>query len=139
MVLGVAAVRRIGAPYVAYLALRFLLGVSDTGVFIISETWINQLAPRRSRGRVVGLYATSLSAGFAAGPLILSATGVEGMTPFAIAAGLGAISILIVLAIRAATPGISHGRAASPLAFARLAPTLLIAIAVYAFWDAALL
>ena len=66
--------------YVAYLALRFLLGAADTGVFIISETWINQMAPQRSRGRVVGLYATSAAAGFSAGPLILSVTGVEGMT-----------------------------------------------------------
>jgi MFS family permease len=125
--------------YVAYLALRFLLGAADTGVFIISETWINQMAPQRSRGRVVGLYATSAAAGFSAGPLILSVTGVEGMTPFAIAAGLCAVTILIVLTIRAATPSISHGETASPFAFARLAPTLLIVIGVSSFWDAALL
>lgn len=125
--------------YGAYLVLRFLLGVVDSGVFIISETWINQLAAQRSRGRVVGAYATSLSAGFAVGPLILSVTGVEGVMPFVLAAALCVASILVVLAIRAATPSFSHERAASPWSFARLAPTLLIAVGVFAFWDAAVL
>ncbi len=125
--------------YVAYLALRFLLGVVDAGVFIISETWINQLAAQRSRGRVIGLYATSLSAGFGAGPLILSATGVAGFLPFAIAAGLCIVPILIVLAIRSATPDVSQGHGASSWSFVRLAPALLVAVGVFAFWDAALL
>ena len=123
----------------AYMALRFLLGIVDTGIFIVSETWINQLATRHARGRIIGLYATSLSAGFAAGPLILSATGVEGLAPFITAAILCGLAVLVVLAIRRATPGVSHEKAASPLSFLRLAPTLLLAVAVFAFWDGALL
>ena len=125
--------------YGAFLVLRFLLGIVDAGVFIISETWINQLAAQRSRGRVIGLYATSLSAGFAAGPLILSATGVTGFMPFAIAAGLCIVSVLVVLAIRRAAPDISQGHGASSWSFVTLAPALLIAVGVFAFWDAALL
>ena len=125
--------------YGAYLVLRFLLGAVDGGVFIVSETWINQLAAQRARGRIVGLYATALSAGFGAGPLILSVTGVEGTAPFFIAAGLCAAAILVVLAIRATAPPIPRERAASPLSFVGLAPTLLLAVAVFAFWDAAVL
>lgn len=125
--------------YGAFLVLRFLLGIVDAGVFIISESWINQLAAQRSRGRVIGIYAMSLSAGFAAGPLILSVTGVEGILPFMVAAALSAAAAVAVLAIRAATPAISRGPAASPLSFVRLAPTLLVAVGVFAFWDAALL
>ncbi|MEM7226980.1 MAG: MFS transporter [Pseudomonadota bacterium] len=125
--------------YWTLMVLRFLLGVTETGVFIISETWINQLAVARSRGRIVGLYATALSGGFAAGPLILSATGVEGFAPFAVAALLCGLSILVVLTIRKATPDVTHEKAASPWSFVRLAPTLLVAITVFAFWDGALL
>lgn len=125
--------------YSAYLVLRFLLGVVDTGVFIVSETWINQLAAQRARGRIVGLYATALSAGFGAGPLILSFTGTEGSAPFFIAAALCLVPIMLVLVIRRAMPAITDESTASPLSFVRLAPTLLIAIAVFAFWDAAIL
>lgn len=125
--------------YWAFFLLRFLLGISDCGVFVVSETWINQLAERRTRGRIIGIYATSLSAGFAAGPLILSIIGVEGFAPFAIASVLCGASILVVLAIRKSTPDITREKAASPWIFVRLAPTLLLAIGAFAFWDAALL
>lgn len=125
--------------YVAYLGLRFLLGVVDAGVFIISETWINQLVSQKSRGRVVGAYATALSAGFGSGPLILSLVGVEGEAPFFIGAGLCAVAIAVVLGIRAATPSVAHEAPGSLWAFARLAPLLLIAVGVFAFWDGAIL
>ncbi|HMB77513.1 MAG TPA: MFS transporter [Kiloniellaceae bacterium] len=125
--------------YGAFLLLRFLLGISDCGVFVVSETWINQLADRRSRGRVIGIYATALSAGFAAGPLILSVIGIEGFVPFGIAGVLCAASILVVLTIRKATPDVTREKSASPWIFLRLAPTLLLAIGAFAFWESAML
>lgn len=125
--------------YAAFLILRFLLGIVDVGVYIVSETWINQLAQPRSRGRTIGLYATSLAAGFGAGPLILSVTGVEGFLPFAIGAGFCLAAILVVLLVRTATPDFSEEEAASSWSFFKLAPALLAAIAAYAFWESALL
>ncbi len=125
--------------YGALLLLRLALGVVDVGIFIVSETWINQLARPATRGRVIGLYATALSAGFAAGPLILSVTGIDGLTPFAVGALGCAAAIPIVLAIRHTAPGQSSEKAVSSWRFLRLAPTLLVAIAAYAFWESALL
>ncbi|MGI9484224.1 MAG: MFS transporter [Hyphomicrobiales bacterium] len=125
--------------YATFLLLRFLLGFADSGVFIISETWINQLAERKSRGRIIGLYATMLSAGFGAGPLLLSFTGVAGFMPFVIGAGLCIAAALVIFKFRAFMPDSSHEQASSSLSFIRLAPALLIAIATFAFWDGALL
>ncbi|MEO0909943.1 MAG: MFS transporter, partial [Pseudomonadota bacterium] len=125
--------------YTAILLLRLVLGMADAGVFIISETWINQLADKRSRGRIIGLYVTALSAGFGAGPLTLSLTGVDGLTPFLMGAGLCTIAILIVLIIRKSTPSTTDEPVASSMSFLRLAPTLLLAVAVFSFRDAALL
>ena len=42
-------------------------------------------------------------------------------------------------AIRSATPDVSQGHGASSWSFVRLAPALLVAVGVVAFWDAALL
>ena len=125
--------------YAVLLLLRFLLGLFNTGVFIISETWINQLADQRSRGRTIGVYATALAAGFGTGPLILSFTGVESFLPFAVGSGFCLVAILVVLASRKAVPGFSAKQAESSWSFLKLAPTLLLAIAVYAFWEATLL
>ena len=127
------------ANFAVFLLLRFLLGVFDSGVFIISETWINQLASTRSRGRIVGLYATSLSTGFGLGPLILAWTGSESFLPFAIGSACCALALVVVLAVRRASPGMHRKQASSSFSFLRLAPTLLVAIAVFAFWDAAVL
>ena len=43
--------------------LRFLLGIANTVIFVTSETWINQLAPPKIRGRIIGLYTTVAAAG----------------------------------------------------------------------------
>lgn len=125
--------------YVVLLVLRFLLGLFDVGVYIVSETWINQLANPRSRGRTIGLYATALAAGFGTGPLILSFTGVESFLPFTIGASFCVVAIVVVLLIRKAAPSFSDQEEASSWSFLKLAPTLLLAIAAYAFWESTIL
>lgn len=127
------------SSFASFLLLRFLLGVFDSGVFIISETWINQLASTRSRGRTVGLYTTSLSVGFGLGPLILAWTGSDSLLPFLIGSASCILALGVVMAVRRAAPGMHHEQASSSFTFLRLAPTLLVAIAVFAFWDAAVL
>lgn len=52
--------------------LRFLFGAALAVLFVLSEFWINAAAPERSRGFVMGIYATMLSLGFAAGPTLLA-------------------------------------------------------------------
>jgi len=61
---------------------RFLLGVFTNGMFIVSETWINQLSHSTTRGRIMGIYATVMSLGFCVGPFILPLTGFDGWPPF---------------------------------------------------------
>lgn len=93
-------------PLWAWFPLRFAFGAALAVLFVLSEFWINAFAPERSRGLVMGVYATSLSIGFAAGPAILAATGSQGVAPYLVCAAL-------------------YVAAALPVAFARgLAPTL---------------
>lgn len=125
--------------FAALLGLRLLLGIVDIGIFITSETWINQLAPPKSRGRIIGLYATALAAGFGAGPLLLSLTGAETFLPFLLGGGFCVLSALVVWAVRRAIPDTRTERAASSWSFLTLAPTLLLAILIYAYWESSLL
>jgi len=62
--------------------LRFLIGVVTNPLYVLSEIWVIALAPPSRRGRVMGVYSTIISAGFAAGPLCLLAVGTEGWPPF---------------------------------------------------------
>jgi len=54
----------------AWFPIRFINGIALTGLFVVSEFWINQLADEKSRGKLIGLYGSILSGGFAIGPLI---------------------------------------------------------------------
>lgn len=75
-------------PLWAWFPLRFGFGVSLAILFVLSEFWINALAPPASRGLVMGVYATALSVGLGAGPLILAGIGQEGLLPYAVCAAL---------------------------------------------------
>jgi MFS family permease len=122
----------------AWFVLRFLLGIACGGLFAISEAWINELANGRNRGRVVALYSSLLSAGFCAGPLILVFTGIEGWTPFAIGILFALCGLLPLVLVRRSIPAPQQD-SASLLSFLPLAPTLLLAVAVFAILDSATL
>ena len=115
--------------------LRFLLGVVNTGIFITSETWINQLAPPRIRGRIIGLYTTVAAAGFALGPLAIAIIGSQGWLPFLV----GVVGILLALPLvtsaRAHLPDFNGPEKASTFSFFLMAPLLLLAVAFAALFD----
>lgn len=93
----VAAVSAIGFYYAQsfwmWFPLRFTFHGATTTLFILSEFWINEAAPPRRRGLVLGIYATVLAVGFALGPLLFSVLGSDGILPFLV----GALIILMAL------------------------------------------
>lgn len=108
---------------------RSLNGAALVILFVLSETLINQLAEEKSRGRLIGIYATVLSLGFAVGPAILVGVGGVGLAPYAIIAGLmGLASIPIWFAGPAMSHFSSHnGPSHSVFAFIRIVPTVTFA------------
>jgi MFS family permease len=121
----------------AWFGLRFALGVAINGLFIVSETWVNQLATNATRGRVMGLYATLLSMGFGLGPLVLRMTGIDGWAPFWAGTVCAAGALLLVIVSRRAVPVFQLGQRVSLVSFLPLAPVLLTAVAVFSIFDSA--
>lgn len=107
---------------VVWFVLRFVFSLCLNTAFIVSEFWINALAPAAKRGFVMGVYATILSAGFAVGPAILSLIGSEGWLPFAVGTGLMAISILPIIAGFRADPPTHEGKGGNFLHFLTVVP-----------------
>ncbi|SMF14132.1 Predicted arabinose efflux permease, MFS family [Tistlia consotensis] len=118
---------------------RFLLGFAIDGLYIICETWINQLAPPARRGRVLGLFSSVLAAGFASGPLIVALAGSRGWTAFLIGIAIALVSAVLVFAARHRLPGLEDERPASLLAFLPQAPLLLLLVGAAAAFDQAVL
>jgi MFS family permease len=68
--------------YRAWFAFRFMLSVGLSTLFVLSEYWITSTAPPDKRGIVMGIYATVLALGFAAGPALLALVGTVGAKPY---------------------------------------------------------
>lgn len=111
--------------------LRFIEGLAVAGLFTVTEIWINGIARDKHRGKIIGLYATILSLGFAAGPAILSVVGIHGWMPFIVGSLLMALSLIPLLWARNLIPMVTEKRSAGILSILRLAPTLGVAAFIY--------
>ena len=119
----------------AWFLLRIALGFIGSSIFTASEAWINMLAGDASRGRIIGLYAASLSAGFAVGPLLLSIAGIEGSMPFILGATITGLAALPLLGVGNLTRGLGRERAGSALAMFARAPLLVVAVGFYGVFE----
>ncbi len=86
--------------FLPWFLLRVLLSAGTAVVFVVSEAAINALVEDERRGRVLGLYATVFSIGYALGPLLVAVLGSAGYLPFLVTALLFAAGIPPVLAAR---------------------------------------
>jgi MFS family permease len=121
-----------------WFVLRFAVGTATGIHWIVSETWINSISTDRSRGFVVGIYASVLAGGFAVGPLVLSITGVDGWWPFAIVAAAMASSALPLALARDVAPDMPPRPAHGLSRFFAAAPLIMFAALVGGFTDMAL-
>lgn len=120
--------------------LRFLIGVVTNPLYVLSEIWVIALAPPSRRGRIMGVYSTIISAGFATGPLCLLAVGTEGWPPFLVGifAFLFCGACLAVVVKR--LPKVDEaGHRVSVLGFMPLAWLLLSAVVVAAGFEQSVL
>ncbi|HET6522237.1 MAG TPA: MFS transporter [Geminicoccaceae bacterium] len=116
-----------------WFGLRFLLGVGITLLAVVSEAAINALADDGSRGRVMGLYATLFCVGYAAGPLLVSLVGSEGLFPFALSAGLLAAALLPIGLARNLDAALAEPGTARLGLMWRLSPLAFGAILTFGF------
>lgn len=117
--------------------LRLLQGLSVGTLFALSEAWILDGAGRM-RGRVVGIYATCMSATFGIGPVIIGWVGIEGYAAFAIGAGILFLAVIPISMVSAPADRTMHEHV-SMLRFLPKAPLLLTAIYVHAIFDGGML
>lgn len=111
--------------------LRIVFHGAITMLFVLSEFWINSAAPPARRGLVLGIYASVLSLGFAAGPLIFSILGSEGILPFLVGAGVILLAAIPVLLARHENPVIGENPNHSFMRYIFLVPTATAAVFVF--------
>ncbi|MCW2307272.1 MFS transporter [Rhodobium gokarnense] len=119
------------SSYWAWFGLRFVFHGATTAIFVLSEFWISSAAPSEKRGFILGVYATFLSIGVAAGPIVLSVTGSEGALPFLIGTLILALSAIPVVMARETSPRIEK-KPGQPFAkFLLAVPAATIAVLAF--------
>jgi MFS family permease len=125
----------------AWFLLRFLLGLAVNPLYVLSEVWMITLAPPARRGRIMGVYTTLISAGFAAGPLCLLFVGSEGWPPFLVGIVAFCICGVCLGAVLHRLPDMNGGGShhVSVFGFIPLAWLLLFAVVVAAGFEQGIL
>ncbi len=141
--LGVAVVSLVliaaSPSYWPWFGLRIVLGAAVNALFVLSETWINQVADDATRGRTMAIYTSSLALGFAVGPILLTISGVEGWAPFLVAIGLVAACALTMLPARVVEPRMGDGGHKVRWRYMALAPVAMAIMVLNACLDSAVL
>lgn len=142
LLLGAASVALLALvqSYPVWLLLRLFIGVALTVVFILGESWINQLAVEQWRGRLVALYGTGYALSQLSGPLLLTLLGSDTDRGFWTGTGLLIGGSLLLLG-RAGAPQVDeHGASGRGLwVFCQRMPTIAWAVVLFAAFEAMML
>ncbi|MEL6748358.1 MAG: MFS transporter, partial [Pseudomonadota bacterium] len=126
-------------PLAWWYPMRIALGAATSILFVISETWVNQLAPSASRGQVIGAYNSTLAGMFAFGPMLVALIGFDGALPYILVAALLLVLGLPVVNLRRTVPVIERTSFAEMRQSLSEVPVLLYSVFVFGFLDAAAL
>ena len=90
-------------PYIWILA-RFLTGFSMIGIFIIVESWLNDRANNKTRGKVLSLYMLVTYVGMALGNFLLNVSNPKQYEPFILISLLFSIALIPILLTKRKPP-----------------------------------
>jgi len=124
---------------VIWFGLRFLIGLFMAILFLISETWLNQIAEEKTRGRTVALYITFMTTGFAAGPLLINTVGADNPSAFYYASGIVLAGGSLFFLSGGRYPNLSGHSSFSIPKFFRIAPLISAAALYVAFFDGSIM
>jgi len=83
---------------------RFLTGFSIVGIFIVVESWLNDRANNRTRGKVLSTYMFITMMGLALGTLLLNFSSPERYEPFILISLLLSIALIPILLTKRKPP-----------------------------------
>jgi MFS family permease len=122
-----------------WFVLRVLIGIGMSILFLISETWINQVSSDKNRGKIIGLYVMVLTLGFAMGPVVINFLGTEGTIPFIAASMIVASAGIFFLFAGRNYPKFDGHSSFSVFSFIRIAPLICAAALLVSFFDGTVL
>lgn len=94
---------------VPWMVLRFTTGICIAGLFIVSESWLNDVSTSSTRGSLLAVYNSVVTGGLAVGSLLLNTADVSGFVLFVVGSvALSLAAVPVALAPHDAPPPREH-------------------------------
>jgi MFS family permease len=101
---GAALVHLVTADPWSWGAMRLITGFCFSGLYIVSESWLNGSASNESRGSILSIYFIIQTGGFTAGQMLLNLSSPEGILLFIVVSILISFSLVPMLVTASTTP-----------------------------------
>ncbi len=94
----------LGENFVFWFVLRFITGVSISGLYLVVESWLNEVTENEVRGGVLSTYTAIVLMALAGGQLLLNSAPLESSDLFIIAAALIVLAAIPICVTRTSQP-----------------------------------
>ena len=109
---------------VTWIGMRFVSGLCIAGLYVVAESWLNQLASNDNRGRLLAVYMVVTSGAYGVGQVLVGQFGRTTVSAFAIAALLTSLAVVpVALSEDAAPPSVERSISLPLRQLARQVPT----------------
>ena len=86
-------------------SVRLLSGISFVGLFIVAESWLNNISTNKLRGQVISAYFFVINGGLFAGQFLLNLAPIENISLFILISILLSLSLLPITLANKPSPG----------------------------------
>lgn len=125
------------ADPLAWLVLRVLSGVCLSGLYVVTETWLNGVATNTTRGGMLAGYMVVVTGGLASGQLLVPVADAGGFAAFVLASVLVSLAVVPVSLASVQTPDVPDPVPLSLRDLMRAAPLAGVGAALSGFLSAA--
>lgn len=109
---------------VSWVLLRLVVGICTAGVYVVVESWLNDLATNENRGRLLAVYSVIATTFYGAGQVLLFGFSPVSFTGFAVAGILTSLAVApVALSEAAVAPNLEEAEDISLRELARVVPT----------------
>lgn len=91
----------------SWVLLRMVFGLCMAGIYVVIESWLNDLATNKTRGRLLAVYMVVTMAGLSGGQMLVGLGSATGFTLFVVASVLVSVSLVPVTLSAASGPPLS--------------------------------
>jgi len=92
---------------ITWIGTRFLFGACMAGIYVVVESWLNDLATNKTRGRILSVYMLISMGGVAVGQLLLNIEDRSGFTLFIMVSVLVSLSLVPVTLSASSAPPVA--------------------------------